>query len=349
MEIVEAENLWKTAKTLFDGKSVQLLSSDGTKSSPAQIQVWKDGFFLAKTENKETNLTKVLATRKNGKLFLCVCDAKGLDEKGLLILAPKKINVKEDQQKGNSDNDAIKEGVFASNVISLTDVTVFLGDDHIKEVIRSNSKRLQHLFDKYNVIITDKQEDRIRLMKSFDQPILILNRDDPNMTPKNSVPFHEYVRLMKNDKNAHSFKAEICVPIKYRNHIIIGYVQVLNSGRLDLNSFNLVSLVASTIKKEISDYNNFEESKEICKVTSINETEVTFNHSLNKHFSRIFQMSTYVILDLYNKKSKTTIKGFIKAMKPMDKYFAVTVQYQNLSIDQYEKIEAFVEYSNSEQ
>ena len=77
-------------------------------------------------------------------------------------------------------------------------------------------------------------------------------------------------------------------------------------------------------------------------MTSITETEVTFLHSLNKHFSRIFQMGSVVILDLYSKDTRLTVKVSIKGLKPLDKYFAVTGQYVNMSIDQYEKIEGLL-------
>ncbi|MBK8398493.1 MAG: hypothetical protein IPL26_25020 [Leptospiraceae bacterium] len=241
----------------------------------------------------------------------------------------------------------VDTGILVSNIISMNEVTVFLGDDHIKDVIKSNYNRLRHLFDRYNVVIKDKQDERIRLMKSFDQPIVILNRENPDSTPNMSVPYNEYNRMLKADKNAEVFKSEICVPIKYRQYIIIGYVQVMHSKRLDLNSFNVVALASSSIRKEISDYKNYEESTEVCKVTSITETEVTFLHSLNKHFSRIFQMGTVIILDLYSKDTKITIKAAVKGLKPLDKYFSITCQYVNLSIDQYEKIERLVMPSNS--
>ena len=229
-----------------------------------------------------------------------------------------------------------------SNIISMNEVTIFLGDDHIKEVLKSNYNRLRHLFDRYNVVIQDKQDERMRLMKSFDQPIVILNREAPESTPSISVPYNEYNRMLRADKNAELFKAEICVPIKYRQFIIIGYVQVQNNKRLDLNSFNLVGLAASSIKKEISDYKNHEESKEICKVIQISEGEVTFLHSLNKHFSRIFQMGSIIIVDIFSKETRLTTKLSIKAIKPLDKYFAVTGQYVNMSIEQYEKIESLL-------
>lgn len=248
-------------------------------------------------------------------------------------------SLKQDDPAEAVSKERVELGILASNIISMNEVTVFLGDDHIKEVLRSNYNRLRHLYDRYNVIIKDKQDERIRLMKSFDQPIVILNREIPESTPKISVPYHEYNRMLKAEKNTELFRAEICVPIKYRQYIIIGYVQVMHSKRLDLNSFNLVGLAASAIRKEISDYKNYEESSEVCKVTAINETEVTFLHSLNKHFSRIFQMGTVVIFDLYSKETRITIKAVVKGMKPLDKYFSITCQYVNMSLDQLEKIE----------
>lgn len=236
--------------------------------------------------------------------------------------------------------------IKVSNIISMNEVTIFLGDDHIKDVLKSNYNRLRHLFDRYNVIIQDKQDERMRLMKTYDQPIVILNREVPESTPAISIPYNEYNRMLRADKNAELFKAEICVPIKYRQFIIIGYVQVQNNKRLDLNSFNLVGLAASSIKKEISDYKNHEESKEICKVIQISESEITFLHSLNKHFSRIFQMGSVIIADIYSQNTRLTTKLSIKAIKPLDKHFAITGQYVNMSIEQYEKIEGLLMPTN---
>jgi hypothetical protein len=340
MEILDKESIWKTLRTLFINKSVQILPLEGGKSYPAKIGLWKDNYLTAITDAPENGKGNFLAVRYEGKLILCKCDYRGKDEKGAWIFSPAKINIREDTLKTNEEEKI--NPLFVSNIISMSEVTIFLGDDHIKEVIRKNAMRLKHLFDVYNVVITDKHDERVRLMKSFDQPILILNKEDPKSIPLKSVPFHEYSRLFRTDKTVNNYKSEICVPIKYRQYIIIGYVQVLHSGRLDLNSFNLVSLTASAIKKEIGDYSNFEESKEACKVININESELTFLHSLNKHFSRIFQMGTILIFDLYTKDSRLTLRGSVKAVKPLDKYFSITIQYYNLSIEQFEKIEGFI-------
>ena len=102
-----------------------------------------------------------------------------------------------DENAKKTSEEKADTGIRVSNIISMNEVTIFLGDDHIKEVIKSNYNRLRHLFDRYNIIIKDKQDERIRLMKSFDQPIVILNRENPDATPAMSVPYNEYHRMLK--------------------------------------------------------------------------------------------------------------------------------------------------------
>ena len=70
-----------------------------------------------------------------------------------------------DENAKKTSEEKADTGIRVSNIISMNEVTIFLGDDHIKEVIKSNYNRLRHLFDRYNIIIKDKQDERIRLMK----------------------------------------------------------------------------------------------------------------------------------------------------------------------------------------
>jgi hypothetical protein len=343
MEINAKEEIWKVIHTLFVNKKIQLMNKFG-KSFPAEVEVWQDCLKVKSPGAHQNSPIRLLMQRYENKIFICETKVKGISGEGALILEPLKVNIRQETIEDTKEYIAPK--LFVSGVISLADITVFLGDDQIKDLVKYHSRRLNHLFDVYNVHLSDKLDERMRLMRAFDLPIIVPNREDSLSVPDISVPHHEYVKSIRADKAPLDFKAEISVPIKYRQFIIIGYVQVFQKSRLDLNSYNLVSLVASSIKKDISDYKNHEESKEMCQVTQFSTTEITFLHSMNKHFSRIFHIGSQVIFNiLVNRDIKITVRASVKNISPLDKFFSVTCEYHNLTLVQLEKLEELVEQS----
>ncbi|MCB1176178.1 MAG: hypothetical protein KDK36_01250 [Leptospiraceae bacterium] len=344
MEITESESIWKVLNLLFIKKKVSLLNKYG-KSFPAEVDQGKDNTLILKSEGiNQNSATRLLLAKNENKVFICESKVKGLSSDGGLIVTPSKITVRQETEEDKKEY--VPPKLYVNGIISLSDITVFLGDDKIKELVKNHSRRLMHLFDIYKVYLSDKQDERIRLMKTFDQPIIILNREESKSVPDISVPHHEYVKSIKTERMPAEYKAEISVPIKYRHFIIIGYVQVFHKSRLDINSFNLVSLVASTIKKDLSDYKNYEESKELCRITAFTSTEITFLHSMNKHFSRIFRIGNQIIFNISTSKDvKITVRGIVKNISPLDKYFSVSCGFHNLTIEQLEKLEELVEMS----
>lgn len=339
MEIENKEEIWKILHLLFIKKKVNLLNRFG-RPFLAQVDVWQNYIKIQSEGINQNSPTRILVTKHEEKLFICELKVKGLrSEDGSLILEPIKVTIRKETEEDKKDY--TPPTLSVSNVISLSDVTIFLGDDQIKDLVKTHSRRLNHLFDVYQVYLSDKMDERMRLMRTFDLPIIILNREDSQTTPEISVPFFEYNKSIRLPAE---YKAEICVPIKYRQYIIIGYVQVLQRSRLDLNSYNLVSLVASTIRKDLSEYKNHEESKEICKVTSISSSEITFLHSLNKYFARIFHIGSQIIFNiLVNRETKLTVRASVKNIQPLDKFFSITCEFLNLTLNQLEKLEELIE------
>jgi predicted DNA-binding protein YlxM (UPF0122 family) len=339
MEITEKNNLWKIIHSIFLSKSTRLYNRYG-KSFSVELEIWQQQLLKMRSEGANQNSpTRLLVVKNDKKIFICECRVKGVTGEGALLLDPIKITIREETEEDNREYQ--DPSLYVTSIISLADITVFLGDDHIKELVKNHSRRLNHLFDFYQVYLSDKQDERIRLMRAFDMPIIILNREDSNSAPDFAVPHSEYDKSIKSDKMLPEYKAEISVPIKYRQYIIIGYVQVFSRSRLDLNSYNLVNLVASSIKKEISDYRNYEESKEFCRVTAFTSTEITFLHSMNKHFSRIFRIGSQILFNIAVK----TVRASIKNILPLDRSFSVCCEFHNITLDQLEKIEELVELS----
>ena len=65
---------------------------------------------------------------------------------------------------------------------------------------------------------------RMRLMNSHEKPIFIPNISQPELVRPEFVPFNDYYSITKSSNFLDKYKSEICVPIKYKNFIMIGYV-----------------------------------------------------------------------------------------------------------------------------
>lgn len=347
MEISDKENISKILNSVFTRNPVRYLSEDG-KTPLCEFISYENFLIKIKTPKPDLKTSQRILICSQGKTFICKCEVSSKED-FYELLRPTRIVVKEEgdtQEKIQAVENREIQNAAVTNILSQNDVTKFLSDDKIREIIKSNSNRLSHLFSKYNIYLNERADDRLRLMHHYDQPIFIPNREDKLSVPDGFIPHYEYIRSVKPDKND-GMTAEICIPIKYRQFSTIGYVQVMNSSRLDLNAFNLVSLVAAAIKKEISLYSNYEESKEICKVYDITQTDISFFHSNNKHYSRIFYLGDIIIFDLViSKNRRITMRGVIRQIKALDSGFKIYCQYHNLTLQQLELIEGYLEESS---
>ena len=113
----------------------------------------------------------------------------------------------------------------------------------------------------------------------------------------------------------------------------------MHEERLDLNSFNLLNLIASAIKKEISDYRNYEESREKCKVSDIGQSDFSFLHPPNRHFTKIFYVGDIIIFDMFFNTLKHTFRASVRNIRTLEKEYRIGCQFNNLNLDQLEMIE----------
>lgn len=345
MDIADQVSINKVIKNIFLKTQVRIALDEGRTISSGILN-WDEEHLLIKPPKPEPKTSQRILIASQGKLFFLICEFLGKDDKGNELLRPIKISVKEEGNTSEKiqaiESQTIKDCVV-TNVLAQNDITKFLNDDKIKEIVKNNSRRLSHLFTKYSIYLNERHDDRLRIMHNYDQAIFIPNKDDKLCVPAGFVPHYEYMRVTKADKKEDSI-AEICVPIKYRQFSMVGYVQVQNSSRLDMNAFNLVGLVAASIKKDLADYSNFEESKELCPVYDISQTEISFFHSNNKYFSRIFSIGDIIIFDLMvNKTKKITLRAIIRQIKALDKGFKIYAQYHILTLQQLEMIEDYLD------
>ncbi|MEM7182061.1 MAG: PilZ domain-containing protein [Spirochaetota bacterium] len=344
MEIVEQAKILQVIDSVFMKLPLTLMSD----MEAISIKILSTNAGVIKTlpeKHKIREVYRVIVAKNNDKLFLCKVKLINVDAEGYEFYKPVKISVSSEKRLGNRlpVND-----IYLTNVINQNDITKFLNDDKIQQIVKENSMRLKYFFNSFTVHIHERHDSRMRLLHSYNQPIFIPDFNHPKSIPDGFLPFVEYSRMLKGDDTPRKYRAEICIPIKYRQYATIGYVQALHKSRVDINSYNLVNLVALSLQKEFESYQNYEESKEKCRLVDIGQADLSFLHSQSKYFSKIFYLGDVILFDLYfPQHGKYTFRATIRNIRSLEKYYRIGCQFFNLSLNELEIIEQYMETKKS--
>ena len=317
-------------KEVTDPKSIHQLIDSLYRVTPVYMEVDGEDIPIKVIDSKPQVLTvrtpkanthtreRVLTMRSKDNIFISTFLEIGVDELGNSMLQPLKILIKDILAQAEPNAYSV------SNIINQNDIFKSLNDDRINQLIK-RAPKVNFMFDFFEVYINERMNSRMRLMNTHDKPIFVPNISEPNSVQPEFVPFADYLYLTKSSNFLDKFKSEICIPIKYKNFILIGYVHAMHSSRLDSNSFNTFKLVAASIIKDVHLSGVFEESRESCSVVEISSTSIKFLHPPTRLASRIFSRGGTIIFDLISKKGRRKfLRGVVKSIKPTQKDFAIS-------------------------
>ncbi|MCB1189310.1 MAG: hypothetical protein H7A23_02340 [Leptospiraceae bacterium] len=343
-EIIQIEQINKVIDKLFGTYQVYMMV-EGKPIPVIIIGNTENGLKIKSPDFNLTSSQRVLTLSNKENLFICLFQYIGADDSGYDILKPIKINIGSLTDKSWYKGSMIQtssSNVHVTEIINYNDVGKHLNDDKIKKIVKDNAIRLKHMFTFYKVVILDRHDNRIRLMHNHNKSIFIPNLGDMNTVTEDFVPYHEYAPILKGTDIMINYKSEICIPIKYRNHAIIGYIQVLHANRLDINSYNVVKLVSSSINREVSVNGGFETSKEICSVTEFSKEKIVFVHPHTVMFNKIFSVKDSILFDIADGKKRHTFRGTIAGLKPLESNFKIECQIQTSSPNEIRNLEDFL-------
>ncbi|MBE7411449.1 MAG: hypothetical protein HS129_05190 [Leptospiraceae bacterium] len=231
---------------------------------------------------------------------------------------------------------------IVSNIISYTDIFKSLGDDRINQIVKK-PPIVNSMFHFFEIFINERMNSRMRLMNSFDKPIFIPDITNPDIVPEGFVPFRDYYILTKNSNFLDKYKSEICVPIKYKNIAMIGYVHAMHSTRLDFNSYNTFRLISASISKDIHNSGAFEESRGNYLITELSTSGIQFLHPPTRLASKIFSMGGTIIFDIVAKSGlRKSVRGVIKGIKPTDTDYAISCDFSIHTHEESQALEDFL-------
>ena len=334
-------------KEVTDPKSIHQLIDSLYRVTPVYMEVDGEDIPIKVIDSKPQVLTvrtpkanthtreRVLTMRSKDNIFISTFLEIGVDDLGNSMLQPLKILIKDILAQAEPNAYSV------SNIINQNDIFKSLSDDRINQLIK-RAPKVNFMFDFFEVYVNERMNSRMRLMNSHEKPIFIPNIAQPELVRAEFVPFNDYYSLTKSSDFLDKYKSEICVPIKYKNFIMIGYVHAMHSTRLDSNSFNTFKLVASSIIKDVHTSGVFEESRETCTVIEANPNSIRFLHPPTRLASRIFSMGGTIIFDLISKTGhRKFVRGVVKSIKPTQKDYSIAC---DLTINTPEEIASLTDF-----
>ncbi|MCE9500731.1 MAG: DUF1577 domain-containing protein [Leptospira sp.] len=346
MESSSIEQIDKVIEKLFFSIPVSLIVSG--KEFPVQVITRKTQGLIVRLPVQIESSERQLSLVHNDNNFILDFQCLGRDATGLEILRPLKMQIIAASRIRERMLISAKPdlSLSISNIVSQAEVYKGLGfgDKKLDAAIQTNLQKLKKNFPNSNIYIAERADARLRMISNYDRPIFIPDRSDPDSVTGDFFPFNEYSQLMKQNSLQEKIISEICIPIKYRGYVPIGYVQVLSEERLDGNAFNTVNITAVSLKREISQSGIFQESKEICEVGDISNQGLGFFHSQTRIMSRSFVLDATLVFDMmFSGESKpVTYRAVIKSIKPTEKQFRIGCQFHLTPAEEQKILEKFL-------
>ncbi|MCB1189503.1 MAG: PilZ domain-containing protein [Leptospiraceae bacterium] len=332
-EIKDPETIKNIINSLFGRLPVVML----VNGKPIPIKVVKlspQGLVIKYLGEKIDSDQRILTLTNNGNLLICLFKYLGGDHTGLQILHPLSISVRPATRSSqrisiNTSKDDFK--IHVTNIISQNDIYGSLHDDSAKvnEIKQNNLAKLKkYKFNQINLYITERLDNRMRLMHNYDKPIFIPDKREPESVTDEFLPYKEYFQLLKLSKNLDKVVAEICVPLKYKNIVNIGYLQIMNEEALEPKAFNAVNLVAASIKRELMSSGIFREEKDICELVDLSKNGISFYHLPTRSFNRTISLGGTIYFELVLSEEKRILcRAIVRNIKPLEKHFRVGCQF----------------------
>lgn len=334
-EVTDKPTIKKLLDALF--KNNPIFMEVGGESIPVKFIDFKtDGALIRASKTDSETLERILTVTNRDNIFYFYFTEIDTDDFGNIHLKNNKVLIKDIAGVNNDIQFEI------SNITTPGEIFKALNDEKVSQLIK-RAPKISFMFNFFEVYISERPNSRMRLIAHHDKPIFIPNIMTPELVKPEYVPYSEYISMTKNSSVLDKYKAEICIPIKYKNFILIGYAHAMHSTRLDYNSYNTFKLVASSVIRDVHTSGIFDETKEICPVVEYTKNSIRFLHPPTRQANKLFSVGSQIIFDLIARGgNRKFVRAMIKQIKPTQKDFSLTCEFTGLSNQEVEAYQEFV-------
>lgn len=325
-EILEKEKILQVIQTLFFHVPVVMIF--GKKEYPVKpLKLIPEGLII-ESIGRQDREERILFVRSNEKIFEISFDLLGITGNKELLY-PRKLSIKNFQDTSSSESKSSKK-IFISKMVRQDDIipNLLSENNKMKAILGMYQNDLRNKLTFLSLYISDKADQRLRLLSEYKKCIFVPNKLEPECVPEDFVPYDEYFQLMKASKVSQSYLSEACVPLYYKGIYLIGYLAAWHTKPLDIQGFQFAQKIADSILKDIYYWNLAQEWIERLEVVYVSKLGLEFYAPNSKNYSKYVISSSTVIFDIFKDKDYiTSVRGSIANITPTEKNFQVALEF----------------------
>lgn len=326
-EITDPSSIFKMLETLYRQFPVYTLID----KKPIQVRIFavKNQSVLIQSPDSTTPTERFLFLTNSGNLLQFKFKLITKDPRGVELLQPISLSITT-ATRTMDRYQVTKSSIFVTDIIGQSMVPHDLADDTMKveTIIKPYIQKLKVKFSEVNYFIHERMDTRMRLIADTGKHLFVPDTKEPSSVTENFIPYSEYIHLVKQNKDLNKFLSEISVPLKFKNLVLFGYLQVLNLERTNMNDYNLVLHAANKFCEEISSSDIFNESKHKCAIMDISSNGLSFSHPQSKHFGKLFSIGSTILFNIYEDNTNLgSFRAVVRNIKPLEKLFRIGCQF----------------------
>ncbi len=340
-EILEKEKILQVIQTLFFNFPVFMIF-ERKEYSIKPLKLIPEGLII-QSIGREDREERILFVKSNEKVFEISFDLLGINS-GKELLFPRKLSVKNIQDVSNHDSKTPKK-IFISKIVRENDIIANLlsENNQMKSILENYQNDLRGKLSSISLYISDKPDQRLRLLTEYKKSIFVPNKLEPECVPEEFVPYDEYFQIMKTSKNLQSYLSEACVPLYYKGIHLIGYLVAWHTKPLDIQGFQFAQKIADSILKDIYYWNLAQEWIERLEIAYISKLGLEFYSPNSKNYSKYVIASSTVIFDIFQDKEYiTSARAIIANITPTEKNFQVGLEFIFQNEEEAQKLQAAI-------
>lgn len=332
-ELNDPVTIFKMIETLYKQFPVFTLIN----GKPLQVKIMaikNQGLFIQSPDDNPNPAERVLVLTNAGNLLHFKFKVSTKDPRGIELLYPVQLVIKTATRTTNRYQATGKVPLYITNSVGQAMIAHDLTDDTMKveSILKPYVQKLKGKFTDVEFFVHERMDTRARLMADTGKHIFVPDTKSPDSVKEGFIPYNEYIHLMKQGKGSSKYLSEICVPLKYKNIVLYGYLQILHLEKTDVNDYNLVLHAANKICKEIMDSEIFNESRYNATIMDISSTGFSFSHPQSKHFGKIFSIGGTLLFDMFEgDKNLGTFRAVVRNIKPLEKLFRIGCQFFHMA------------------
>lgn len=325
-EILEKDKILHVIQNLFFQTPVVMLF-ERKEYAVKPLKLIPEGLII-ESIGRQDREERVLFVRANEKIFEISFDLLSVNANKELLY-PRKLSIKNSQDVSNSESKTQKK-IFISKIVRQNDIipNLLAENNQMKSILENYQNDLRGKLSSISLYISDKMDQRLRLLTEYNKSIFVPNKLEPECVPEEFVPYDEYFQIMKTSKILQSYLSEACVPLYYKGIYLIGYLVAWHTKPLDIHGFQFAQKIADSILKDIYYWNLAQEWVDRLEVAYISRLGLEFYSPNSKNYSRYVVASSTVIFDIFKEKDYiTSARGTIANITPTEKNFQVALEF----------------------